>query len=347
MNPMPLMLISTTLMMGTLITLTSSNWILMWMGLELNMLAMVPLMTMNKTNRSTEAATKYFLTQSTASMLLLLAVINDLNITGQWNLMEPKDDITQFLLMISMAMKLGLAPFHLWVPEVTQGVPMALGLILLTWQKLAPMAILYQMAPYLNVNIMITMSLMSVLLGGWGGLNQTQLRKIMAYSSIAHMGWMMAAMIYNPTAMAFNLLIYILLTLTVFIMLKTIMATTTTSLASSWNTNPFIALMLMISLLSLGGLPPLTGFLPKWYIIQELILNNMTTTALIMTMVSLLNLYFYVRLIYSTSMTMFPMTNANKFKWLIKPNNSLPLIPTLLVLSSFSLPLSPMIYAMM
>nr|UFK29042.1 NADH dehydrogenase subunit 2 [Geomys breviceps] len=347
MKPMPLTLISITLTLGTLITLTSSNWMLMWMGLELNMLAMIPLMMMNKTNRAAEAATKYFLVQSTASMMLMLSIINNLNLTGQWGLMEPKDNITQFLIMTSMAMKLGLAPFHLWVPEVTQGIPMMLGLVLLTWQKLAPMTILYQLAPYLNVNVMMTMSLLSVLLGGWGGLNQTQLRKIMAYSSIAHMGWMTAAMIYNPTAMMFNLLIYILLTLTMFIALKITMATTTTSLASSWNNNPLTTLTLMISLLSLGGLPPLTGFLPKWYIIQELIMNNMTTTALIMMMTALLNLYFYVRLIYSTSMTMFPTTNTNKFKWLIKSKTSTCMIPTLLMMSSFSLPLSPMIYAMM
>nr|UFK29068.1 NADH dehydrogenase subunit 2 [Geomys breviceps] len=347
MKPMPLTLISITLTLGTLITLTSSNWMLMWMGLELNMLAMIPLMMMNKTNRTTEAATKYFLVQSTASMMFMLSIINNLNLTGQWGLLEPKDNITQFLIMISMAMKLGLAPFHLWVPEVTQGIPMMLGLILLTWQKLAPMTILYQLAPYLNVNVMMTMSLLSVLLGGWGGLNQTQLRKIMAYSSIAHMGWMTAAMIYNPAAMMFNLFIYILLTLTMFIALKNIMATTTTALAASWNSSPLTTLTLMISLLSLGGLPPLTGFLPKWYIVQELVMNNMTTTALIMMMTALLNLYFYVRLIYSTSMTMFPMTNTNKIKWLIKSKTNTCVIPTLLMVSSFSLPLSPMIYAMM
>nr|UFK29159.1 NADH dehydrogenase subunit 2 [Thomomys bottae] len=347
MNPLSLTLISITLITGTMITIVSSNWMLMWMGLELNMLAMIPLMNINTNYRSTEAATKYFLVQSTASMLFMLAILNNLKVSGQWNMFNMQDDITNYILLVSLAMKLGLVPFHLWVPEVTQGIPLMPGLIMLTWQKLAPMAIIYQLSPYLNVNLMMTMALASILIGGWGGLNQIQLRKIMAYSSIAHMGWMMAATIYNPSAMLFNLLIYIMLTITMFISLNYLTMMTTSSLASTWNSHPLITLTLLITLLSLGGLPPLTGFLPKWYIIQELVLNNMTMPALLMAMMALLNLFFYVRLIYSTSMTMFPMTNPNKLKWSIMPQKKLMMVPTLLVISSLSMPLAPLIYSIL
>nr|CCK73163.1 ND2 [Graphiurus kelleni] len=342
MNPLTATIIFITLFSGTIIVLLSLHWLLIWVGLEMSMLSIIPVVINNANPRSTEAATKYFLTQATASMILMLAIIMNILFTGQWSMLNFNFNFSTTLAMIALTMKLGLSPFHFWVPEVTQGTSLLSGVILLTWQKLAPIFIMYQFFPYINYYLIIPMALMSVMVGGWGGLNQTQLRKILAYSSIGHMGWMLAIISFNPTAMITNLIIYILLTITLFLSLYMMGSTTTLMLSMMWNIKPLMISTMLISLMSLGGLPPLTGFLPKWIIIQELIKNNAIIVALPMTVLALLNLYFYTRLIYTTSLTLFPSSNNMKMKWKFTNMKLTITISSMLMLSTFLLPLSPM-----
>ncbi|AEM23553.1 NADH dehydrogenase subunit 2 (mitochondrion) [Fukomys damarensis] len=331
-----------TLISGTLITLTSSHWLLMWAGLEMSMFAMIPILTHKTSPRSTEAATKYFLVQATASMMFMMAIIYSVALSGQWAIMHSQNQTISSILMLSLMMKLGLAPFHLWVPEVTQGANLWSGMILLTWQKIAPLSIMYQTYSSANQTMIISFSLLSILLGGWGGLNQTQLRKILAYSSISHMGWMTTVMCFNPSIMHLNLLIYIMLTLSMFSMLSINTNTTTLSLSHLWNISPILANTILIILLSLGGLPPLTGFMPKWMIITEMTKNQSIILPTLMAMMALLNLFFYMRLAYSTSLTLFPSTNNLKMKWYTQ-NTKMPyLLPPLIIVSTLMLPLSPM-----
>nr|UTE82280.1 NADH dehydrogenase subunit 2 [Propithecus diadema] len=343
MNPIALMPIITTIFTGTMLTMISSHWLLIWMGLEMNMLAIIPILAKKTNPRSTEAATKYFLTQATASMLLMMTIVINAMYTGQWNVTNIHNLLTTLTIIIALTMKLGMTPFHFWIPEVTQGVTLTAGMLLLTWQKLAPISIMLQIYPSMNTNILLTFALSSTLVGGWGGLNQTQLRKILAYSSIAHMGWMMAVLTFCPSLTILNLLVYLMLTITLFTMLNINTSTTTLTLSILWNKNPTITLMILTSLLSLGGLPPLTGFLPKWVIVQELTKNNNITMATIMVITALLNLYFYMRLIYSTSLTMFPTSNNMKMKWQLQPTKFTLFLSSLITLSTLSLPLSPIL----
>nr|YP_010455570.1 NADH dehydrogenase subunit 2 [Platyrrhinus matapalensis]ACJ35392.1 NADH dehydrogenase subunit 2 [Platyrrhinus matapalensis]ACJ35393.1 NADH dehydrogenase subunit 2 [Platyrrhinus matapalensis]ACJ35394.1 NADH dehydrogenase subunit 2 [Platyrrhinus matapalensis]UUA63201.1 NADH dehydrogenase subunit 2 [Platyrrhinus matapalensis] len=343
MNPIIFSVIMLTVILGTTIVMTSSHWLMVWIGFEMNMLAIIPVLMKTHHPRSTEAATKYFLTQATASMLLMLAVIINLLYSGQWTIMNMMNPTASTILTLALTMKLGLSPFHFWVPEVTQGIPLSSGLILLTWQKLAPLSILYMISPNINSDLLLFMSITSILVGGWGGLNQTQLRKIMAYSSIAHMGWMTAVLIYNPTMTLLNLTIYIMMTLTMFMLLITTTTTTTLSLAHTWNKNPLTTIIILTTLLSLGGLPPLTGFMPKWMIIQELTKNNNIILSTFMAVTALLNLYFYMRLTYSTSLTMFPTTNNTKIKWHFHNTKQMMLLPPLTIMSTMTLPLAPLL----
>nr|YP_009754777.1 NADH dehydrogenase subunit 2 [Megaloglossus woermanni]QIP52825.1 NADH dehydrogenase subunit 2 [Megaloglossus woermanni] len=343
MNPLILMMMLLTIMLGTAIVLTSSHWLMIWIGFEMNMLAIIPILMKKYNPRSMEASTKYFLTQATASMLLMLAIVINLVYSGQWSTSKPLNSTTSTIMTLALAMKLGLSPFHFWVPEVTQGIKLSSGLILLTWQKLAPMSILYQITPTTNLNLLLTMSMMSIAIGGWGGLNQTQLRKIMAYSSIAHMGWMTAIMAYNPTMAMLNLVIYILLTTTTFMMFMLNSTTTTLSLSHTWNKTPLLTTAILATMLSLGGLPPLSGFLPKWMIIRELTKNNSIIMPTIMAVTALLSLFFYMRLTYSTSLTMFPSTNNMKMKWQFNHTKPTFLLSPLIILSIFILPLSPIL----
>nr|AKL78799.1 NADH dehydrogenase subunit 2 [Moschus chrysogaster]QTC30920.1 NADH dehydrogenase subunit 2 [Moschus chrysogaster] len=343
MNPIIFIIILSTIMLGTIIVMISSHWLLIWIGFEMNMLAIIPIMMKKHNPRATEASTKYFLTQSTASMLLMMAIIINLMYSGQWTVMKLFNPMASMLMTMALAMKLGMAPFHFWVPEVTQGIPLSSGLILLTWQKLAPMSVFYQIFPSINLNLILTLSILSIMIGGWGGLNQTQLRKIMAYSSIAHMGWMTAILPYNPTMTLLNLIIYIIMTSTMFMLFMANSTTTTLSLSRTWNKAPIMTALALVTLLSMGGLPPLSGFMPKWLIIQEMTKNNSIIMPTLMAITALLNLYFYMRLTYSTALTMFPSTNNMKMKWQFSNMKQMTLLPTMTVMSTLLLPLTPIL----
>nr|YP_009946465.1 NADH dehydrogenase subunit 2 [Stenocephalemys albipes]QOE76105.1 NADH dehydrogenase subunit 2 [Stenocephalemys albipes] len=341
MNPITMTMIYFTIFMGPIITMSSSNLLLMWVGLELSLLAMVPLLINKKNPRSTEAATKYFITQATASMIILLAIILNYKQLGTWMFQQQTNNLILTMTLISLSMKLGLAPFHYWLPEVTQGIELHTGLILLTWQKIAPLSILFQIYNLINPTITMILAILSIFMGAWGGLNQTQMRKIMAYSSIAHMGWMLAIITFNPSLTLLNLLIYIILTIPMFMMLKLNSSTTMNSISLLWNKTPTTLTMMSIILLSLGGLPPLTGFLPKWIIITELLKNNCIILTTVMAMMALLNLFFYTRLIYSISLTMFPTNNNSKMlSHLLNPKHNF-IIPLLTITSTMTLPISP------
>nr|QLD22165.1 NADH dehydrogenase subunit 2 [Hadrosciurus igniventris] len=330
-----------TLFSGTMITLLSSHWLLIWIGLEMSLLAIIPILMSKPSPRSIEAASKYFLIQATASMIFMMAAIINFYNTGQWSVSNAINYLSSLMLTLALSMKMGLAPFHLWVPEVTQGIPLMSGLILLTWQKIAPISVMFQIAPSINYTLIMIMAFMSILLGGWGGLNQTQLRKILAYSSIAHMGWMMAIIPFNPTLSILNLLIYIMLTTNMFMLLFYNKKTSTLSLSNSWNKSPLLVSIILVVLMSLGGLPPLTGFSPKWMIIKELVSNNNTILPTSMAILALLNLYFYMRLIYSTSLTLFPSSNNIKIKWKFENTKISPLMTTITIISTLLLPLTP------
>nr|YP_010321525.1 NADH dehydrogenase subunit 2 [Hipposideros pomona]UKM30547.1 NADH dehydrogenase subunit 2 [Hipposideros pomona] len=343
MNPLIFSMISSTIILGTLIVMVSSHWLFIWIGFEMNMLAIIPMLMKRQNPRAMEASTKYFLTQATASMLLMLAIIINLMHSGQWTITNMLNPAASTIMTLALAMKLGLSPFHFWVPEVTQGIPLSSGLVLLTWQKLAPLSILYQIAHSINLDLLLLISMLSIIIGGWGGLNQTQLRKILAYSSIAHMGWMTAILAYNPTMTLLNLTLYILMTTTTFMLFMYSSSTTTLSLSHSWNKAPLITSSILVMMLSLGGLPPLTGFLPKWMIIQELTKNNSIIMPTLMAITALLNLYFYMRLAYSTSLTMFPSTNNMKIKWQFGNTKQMPCLAPMIILSTLTLPLAPML----
>nr|UZC29772.1 NADH dehydrogenase subunit 2 [Microtus richardsoni] len=343
MNPITLMIIYMTITAGPMITMLSSNLFVMWIGLEMNLLALIPLMMSNPNPRSTEAATKYFLTQATASMMFLLSILMNFKQLGLWTFLPDTYNIIMTMTFISLAIKLGLAPFHSWLPEVTQGIKLNVGIILLTWQKVAPLSILSQFYELMNHNLLILSAIISVLIGAWNGLNQTQTRKILAYSSIAHMGWMISILPYNPSLTTLNLLIYIMMTIPLFIMFHTHSFTSITSMSLMWSKMPMALPMISLILLSMGGLPPLTGFLPKWAIITELMKNNNLPLASLMAMTALINLFFYTRLIYSTSLTTFPSNNNSKmFNHQSFTKNNIMLSPTTII-STLMLPLSPLL----
>nr|AHE40873.1 NADH dehydrogenase subunit 2 [Anolis ahli] len=342
MSPMMYTIMLSSLATGTIVTMTSYHWLLAWIGLEMNTLSIIPIISTMHHPRSTEAATKYFLTQAAASAMILFSSMINAWQTGSWDITQLSSTPSHILLTMALAMKLSLVPVHFWLPEVIQGSTMTTALIITTWQKLAPISLIYLSINNLSTVVLMTMGLLSSMVGGWGGLNQTQTRKIMAYSSIAHLGWMTTVSSIMPNIMVLNLMIYLITTAATFFTLMLFKSKTIQDTTMNWTLSPMTTVMMMILLLSLGGLPPLTGFMPKWLILETLTTQNFIMAAVAMAISALLSLFFYLRLTYTTTLTLAPNTTHTKLKWRFKPN-----LPTFLMLSfsttsMFALPLMPL-----
>uniref|UniRef100_A0A3R5W619 NADH-ubiquinone oxidoreductase chain 2 n=5 Tax=Plegadis TaxID=33575 RepID=A0A3R5W619_PLEFA len=344
MNPHAKLMSSLSLALGTAITTSSNHWLMAWIGLEINTLAIIPLISKSHHPRAVEAAIKYFLVQAAASALLLFSSMINAWLTGQWDITQLNHSTPSLLLTTAIAMKLGLVPFHFWFPEVLQGSSLTTALLLSTMMKFPPITILFLTSHSLNPTLLTAMAIASAALGGWMGLNQTQTRKILAFSSISHLGWMTIIIIYNPKLTLLTFYLYTLMTATVFLTLNTTKTLSLATLMTSWTKTPMLNATLMLTLLSLAGLPPLTGFLPKWLIIQELTKQEMTATATIIAMLSLLGLFFYLRLAYYSTITLPPNSTNHMKQWHVdKPTTTS--IAILTSLSISLLPLSPMILA--
>nr|ABB01011.1 NADH dehydrogenase subunit 2 [Sitta europaea] len=346
MNPQAKLIFATSLLMGTTITISSNHWILAWTGLEINTLAILPLISKSHHPRAIEAATKYFLVQATASALVLFSSMTNAWHTGQWDITQLTHPTSCLILTSAIAMKLGLAPFHFWFPEVLQGSPLTTGLLLSTAMKFPPITLLYMTSQSLNPALLTTMAILSTALGGWMGLNQTQTRKILAFSSISHLGWMAIIITYSPKLALLNFYLYTLMTAAAFLTLNSMKVLKLSTLMTSWSKTPTLSAMLLLTLLSLAGLPPLTGFLPKWLIIEELTKQEMAPTATIISLLSLLSLFFYLRLAYCSTITLPPHTTNHMKRWHTnKPVNTS--VAILTTLSIMLLPISPIILTIM
>nr|AVP27622.1 NADH dehydrogenase subunit 2 [Colluricincla megarhyncha hybridus] len=342
MNPQAKLIFSISLLFGTTITISSNHWVMAWTGLEINTLAILPLISKSHHPRAIEAATKYFLVQATASALVLFSSMTNAWYTGQWDITQLTHPMSCLILTAAISMKLGLVPFHFWFPEVLQGSSLITGLLLSTAMKFPPITLLFMTSYSLNPTLLTIMAVLSAALGGWMGLNQTQIRKIMAFSSISHLGWMSIIIVYNPKLTLLNFYLYTLMTAAVFLALNSMKTLKLSTLMTAWTKAPSLSTILLLALLSLAGLPPLTGFLPKWLIIQELTKQDMAPMAVIISLLSLLSLFFYLRLAYCATITLPPHTTNHMKQWHTnKPINIL--IAILTTTSIVLLPISPMI----
>nr|AIG88182.1 NADH dehydrogenase subunit II [Anolis marsupialis] len=342
MSPTIFMIIMSSLATGTIITMTSHHWLIAWVGLEMNTLAAIPVITTTHSPRATEAATKYFLTQAAASALILFSSMTNAWQTGSWDITSLTTTPSHVMLTLALAMKLGLAPMHFWLPEVLQGTTLTTALVITTWQKLAPISLIYLTINNLSTTILMALGILSAIIGGWAGLNQTQIRKIMAYSSIAHLGWMASISSIMTDIMVFNLIIYLMLTTALFCSLILSELKTIQDMTTTWTASPMMATIMAALIMSLAGLPPLTGFMPKWLVLEELILQNLIVPASILVLSTLLSLFFYLRLTYATTLTLSPNMVYIKFKWRFKPALLSQLMAALSTMSIFLLPIAPL-----
>nr|ASY98444.1 NADH dehydrogenase subunit 2 [Sinomiopteryx grahami] len=287
-----------TLISGMLISLCTNSWMGAWMGLEINLLSFLPLLSSNLNTFSTEASLKYFLIQVIASSTLLFMIL--LKSSTYEMFYFTKNNFWNIMVMMPLLMKIASFPFHWWLPSMIEGLSWFNCFILLCMQKIAP---LMMISYILNNNKFIQIIIvMSTIIGAIGGLNQISLRKILSFSSINHIGWMLSTMILGSNLWLLYFTVYtinigVIINLTSSVNWFNIMQT-----FNSLNKMKFMKFFLFMSFLSLGGLPPFIGFFPKWITIQLLIENNMISMSTIMILTSLITLYFYIRILYTVMM---------------------------------------------
>nr|YP_010946674.1 NADH dehydrogenase subunit 2 [Malaccina discoidalis]WGO57392.1 NADH dehydrogenase subunit 2 [Malaccina discoidalis] len=294
-----------TLLSGVIITISSNSWLGAWMGLEINLLSFIPIMYNNNNTLSAEASLKYFMIQALASSCIMFTII-------VWSILKNSFpgmyENSTFNMLISppLLMKAGGAPFHWWFPSVMEGLNWLNCLILMTIQKLAPLTLIsYLLIPNLYNSTII---LLSALVGSIGGYNQISMRKILTYSSINHLGWMIMAMSINTQMWIFYFKMYTLLVTTVLIIVYVFNISFINQLMHL-KKETTMKFLLLSSLLSLGGLPPFLGFYPKWMIIQNITSNNQVILMLTMVMLTLLTLYYYLRITYSSFLMLISQLN--------------------------------------
>nr|QGA74028.1 NADH dehydrogenase subunit 2 [Chalcophana sp. N69] len=279
---------------GTLITLSSYSWLSLWLGLEINLMMIIPLLVNTKNKFPTEAALKYFIVQVLASLIFLFSMIFIVKNNEQMPSI-PKNFV-MISMLSSICIKLGAAPFHAWFPEVIEGLSWINSLIMLTWQKLAPMIIL--MNNLMTSKFIIVIIVTSILISSIMGLNQVSLHKIMAYSSINHIAWMLSSMIYTKAIFFVYFVIYSLITTTITLSLNMYKIMFISQMTMN-KINKLMNFTVTANLFSLGGLPPFLGFLPKWLTINSLIIQKNYLLATMLVIFSMLPLYFYLRVTFT------------------------------------------------
>nr|UPL65546.1 NADH dehydrogenase subunit 2 [Artheneis intricata] len=293
------------LLLGTLMTASSNNWLMMWMGMEINLMAFIPIVSSPKNLKSSQASMIYFLTQSIGSTLLLFSL---LFMSKMFNNPWMFNSDTYYLLMMSIFIKVGMAPFHSWLPEMMSNMNWINCIMLMTWQKIAPLMIINN----LNMNnyLCYLVIMMSAMIGAIGGINLTSLRKMMAYSSINHMSWIVLTLSIQAQWYKYLIIYSAIITpmLIMFNMNNIYFINQLVNNSYSMTTKlSYSSLML-----SMGGLPPFLGFMPKWIAIQAMINSNLMSILIIMILFSMLTLFYYLRIINSML-----LMYSYKSKWLI------------------------------
>nr|YP_009561719.1 NADH dehydrogenase subunit 2 [Pentacheles validus]QAT80333.1 NADH dehydrogenase subunit 2 [Pentacheles validus] len=319
------------LLIGVLLTLSSTSWFSAWAGLELNLLAFIPLITSKNNLYHSESALSYFLIQALGSALLIFSA----------SLLLINTSFFLLIISISLFLKMGAAPFHFWFPKIMEGLNWPQTFILMTIQKLAPMFLIsYLSFNFLCSSLISLITTLSAIVGALGGLNQTKLRKLMAFSSINHMAWMFSAILMNHSSWILYFTFYFFMTFSIIILFFHLKTFFFTQLLNLSTTPLYLKMSLSISLLSLGGLPPFSGFFPKWLLIQEMISYKHYFFLFILLTSALITLYFYLRMLYPLMVLSVPQMKKKN----LSLKSPLPLQTTTTFLNLFCLLMPSMFF---
>nr|ADZ47914.1 NADH dehydrogenase subunit 2 [Xenophyes cascus] len=293
-----------TLLISLMVILSSSSWLNIWLGLELNLMTFIPLLVESSNSLSPISSLKYFLVQNFGSSILLISIFV--------NMVLPLDykNIQDIMMLSSLLIKLGSSPFHLWLPSVMENLNWFNSWVIITLQKLGPLITLSSLSVIMFSPYIITLNL---LVGTLGIMNQNSLRKFMSYSSITHNGWLIGGMHGNIDHWVYYFINYSMLNM-IMIMSFYLM---NISFIHQWMTLPlgnFIKLLMMICFLSLSGIPPLLGFFPKWLIMEQILETGSCLVMITMIMTSLFSLFLYLRIMFIPLFMYTAFMKAGKWK---------------------------------
>ena len=312
--------------LGMLIMISANDFISLYMGLELQSLSLYVLASMKKdSSKSSEAGLKYFILGALASGFFLFGVSLLFGIAGTTTYTElslilvnyenysPLLALAIVMILCSIAFKLSAAPFHMWTPDVYEGSPTTVTAFIAVVPKIAAVAIIVRVLyiPFGNIyeiwyQILIMISVASIYVGAFGALVQDNIKRLMAYSTIGSIGYVLLALSAGSQEALQGALIYITIytisvmgsfVAIVFMEKDNIALEKISDLAGISKTDPYTAICFSILLLSLAGLPPFAGFVGKFYIFRSLIIEDLTWLAVIGVIGSVIAAYYYLKLI--------------------------------------------------
>ena len=274
-----------SLITSSLVALSARTPFYTWARLEINTIAFIPIILDPNKPEAVRATIKYFFIQAYASIIFLIGPL--------------LTTLPEFTIFVAILIKLGISPFHNWYPAVISRLNWSAALFLSTWQKIAPLWILTENTN--NFSLIPVLAALNALVGGLGGLIQTEIRPLLAFSSIGHMGWLGYALPHSNPITLFYFLSYTihLIILMNFIYLANI--DTPKDLSSSTFITGSNKIILALTLLSLGGLPPLFGFIPKLIIL--LISLPLSILPIFLIIGRYLNIYYYITIIWTNFIT--------------------------------------------
>lgn len=319
----PVLIVIATL--GMMMMISANDLISLYLGLELQSLALYVVAAINRDSvRSTEAGLKYFVLGALSSGMLLYGASLIYGFTGQTSFAgiaaaltasEPSLGLIFGLvfLITGLAFKISAVPFHMWTPDVYEGAPTPVTAFFAAAPKIAAMSMFIRVVidPFGAITsdwqqIIVFIAIASMLLGAFAAIGQNNIKRLMAYSSIGHMGFALVGLAAGSEAgvqgVIIYLLIYLAMTLGAFACILSMrrrdgMVEDINDLAGLSKTNPVMAFMLAMILFSLAGIPPLAGFFAKFYVFLAAIEADLYALAVIGVLASVVGAYYYLRLI--------------------------------------------------
>ena len=292
--------------LSSLLLVSSLNWLSIYLAMELQTLTLFILVAIKRDSAySTEAGLKYFVLGAVSSGLFLFGCALLYGVTGEISVQGVNSvltaDVGKILITVSLLFKLSVAPFHMWAPDVYEGAPTIITALLAIVPKVAVFSILVQIGAVTNV--VLVCALLSIVYGSVGALNQTKIKRLLAYSGIAHMGFTLLGVAIGSfesiQASLIYIIVYVIMSICGFSIILSLKLRKDLIIEFSGlsRDNPVIALTLGLIFLSIAGIPPLTGFLSKWFILLAGVSSGYYLISIVVVISSVVAGFYYVRVV--------------------------------------------------
>ena len=312
--------------LGMMIMASAYSLLSVYLGLELLSLSLYAMVAMQRDSKTApEAAMKYFVLGAIASGMLLYGISMIYGLTGSLDLLTIAERINvddanhmylvygMIFLIIGIAFKLGAAPFHMWVPDVYQGAPTSVTLFISTAPKLAAFAMAMRvlvdgLMPLVSdwQSILMILAVLSMATGNIVAIAQTNMKRMLAYSTIAHVGFLLLGLIAGTTSgfsgSMFYIISYALMSMGAFGMIILLgrngfEADMLDDFKGLSDRSPWFAFVMLCIMFSMAGVPPFLGFWSKWFVLKELVASGFVELAAIAVLFSIIGVYYYLRII--------------------------------------------------